>query len=124
MAKKVVEATINGEQTEFLCEPRQSLLEVLRDVVELTGSKEIEIQFRRELMLSRQIAHRNVCKIFDLGRHVEQGEPDMLFLTMEFLSGETLAERLKKGADGRVRYGEMTRQTHGLVATTGLSGSN
>jgi len=41
MAKKVVvEATINGEQTEFLCEPRQSLLEALRDVLELTGSKE------------------------------------------------------------------------------------
>ncbi len=41
MAKKtLVEATINGEQVEFLCEPRQSLLETLRDVVELTGSKE------------------------------------------------------------------------------------
>src|SRR6266436_10100548 len=38
--KTVVEATINGEQTEFLCEPRQSLLEVLRDVLGLTGSKE------------------------------------------------------------------------------------
>lgn len=41
MAKKVhVEATINGEPTEFLCEPRQSLLEVLRDVLHLTGAKE------------------------------------------------------------------------------------
>jgi aerobic carbon-monoxide dehydrogenase small subunit len=41
MAKKTqIEATINGETTEFLCEPRQSLLEVLRDVLELTGSKE------------------------------------------------------------------------------------
>ena len=41
MAKKtVVETTINGELTEFLCEPRQSLLEVLRDELELTGSKE------------------------------------------------------------------------------------
>jgi carbon-monoxide dehydrogenase small subunit len=41
MAKKtVVEATINGEPMEFLCEPRQSLLETLRDVLELTGSKE------------------------------------------------------------------------------------
>jgi len=38
--KTVVEATINGEQTEFLCEPRQSLLEVLRDVLGMTGSKE------------------------------------------------------------------------------------
>jgi carbon-monoxide dehydrogenase small subunit len=41
MSKKVlVETTINGEAAEFLCEPRQSLLETLRDVLELTGSKE------------------------------------------------------------------------------------
>src|SRR3954466_15107852 len=41
MAKKVqVTATINGEETDFLCEPRQSLLEVLREVVGLTGAKE------------------------------------------------------------------------------------
>lgn len=40
-AKKThVSATINGEQVEFLCEPRQSLLEVLRDTLRLTGSKE------------------------------------------------------------------------------------
>jgi carbon-monoxide dehydrogenase small subunit len=31
---------INGRPTEFLCEPRQSLLEVLRDELRLTGSKE------------------------------------------------------------------------------------
>jgi len=35
-----VTATINGEPQEFLCEPRQSLLEVLREVVGLTGTKE------------------------------------------------------------------------------------
>ena len=41
MASKVrVETTINGEPTEFLCEPRQSLLECLRDVLHLTGTKE------------------------------------------------------------------------------------
>ena len=41
MSKKtVVETTINGETMEFLCEPRDSLLEVLRDELELTGSKE------------------------------------------------------------------------------------
>src|SRR5215467_7585148 len=38
--KTLVEANINGEAVEFLCEPRQSLLECLRDVLELTGSKE------------------------------------------------------------------------------------
>ena len=41
MSGKVhVETTLNGEQVEFLCEPRQSLLEVLRDVLGFTGSKE------------------------------------------------------------------------------------
>lgn len=41
MSKKLhVSTTINGENTEFLCEARQSLLEVLRDVLHFTGSKE------------------------------------------------------------------------------------
>jgi carbon-monoxide dehydrogenase small subunit len=41
MTKKVwVQATINGEETEFLCEPRESLLEVLRERLGLTGAKE------------------------------------------------------------------------------------
>ena len=41
MSKKVqVQATINGDETDFLCEPRNSLLEVLRDNLTLTGAKE------------------------------------------------------------------------------------
>jgi carbon-monoxide dehydrogenase small subunit len=41
MVKKViVEAIINGDPIELLCEPRQSLLEVLRDELDMTGSKE------------------------------------------------------------------------------------
>ncbi len=35
-----VQTTINGEPVEFLCEPRQSLLEVLRETLGLTGAKE------------------------------------------------------------------------------------
>ena len=35
-----VQARINGEEVDFLCEPRQSLLEVLREVLGLTGAKE------------------------------------------------------------------------------------
>ena len=35
-----VTTTINGEPMDFLCEPRQSLLEVLRDELDMTGSKE------------------------------------------------------------------------------------
>jgi carbon-monoxide dehydrogenase small subunit len=41
MPRKVqVQTKINGEDVEFLCEPRQSLLEALRDIVGLTGTKE------------------------------------------------------------------------------------
>jgi aerobic carbon-monoxide dehydrogenase small subunit len=41
VAKKIhVSTTINGEPIEFLCEARQSLLEVLRDTLHLTGAKE------------------------------------------------------------------------------------
>ena len=41
MARKThVQTTINGETVELLCEARQSLLEVLRDELHLTGAKE------------------------------------------------------------------------------------
>ena len=41
MAKKrVISASINGDAVEFLCEPRQTLLEVLRDNLDMTGTKE------------------------------------------------------------------------------------
>ena len=40
MAKQHVTATLNGNGVEFLCETRQTLLEVLRDELYLTGTKE------------------------------------------------------------------------------------
>jgi len=40
MARTYVQTTLNGTQTDFLCEPRESLLEVLRDNLGLTGAKE------------------------------------------------------------------------------------
>ncbi len=40
MAKIHVNTTINGAPTEYLCDANQTLLEVLRDSLGLTGSKE------------------------------------------------------------------------------------
>ena len=40
MAKVHVTATVNGDDVEFLCEPDETLLDVLRDGLHLTGSKE------------------------------------------------------------------------------------
>ncbi len=40
MAKHHNEATVNGDPVEFLCETEETLLDVLRDTLHLTGSKE------------------------------------------------------------------------------------
>ena len=40
MAKHHVTTTVNGDETEFLCETQQTLLDCLRDELGLTGSKE------------------------------------------------------------------------------------
>ena len=40
MSKIHVTTTVNGDEVEFLCEPDETLLDVLRDELHLTGSKE------------------------------------------------------------------------------------
>lgn len=40
MSKRHVKATIDGDSAEFLCEDHQTLLDVLRDVLHKTGTKE------------------------------------------------------------------------------------
>ncbi|MBL6951510.1 MAG: (2Fe-2S)-binding protein [Alphaproteobacteria bacterium] len=40
MAKQHITTTINGEESEYLCEAQETLLDVLRDQVGLTGTKE------------------------------------------------------------------------------------
>ncbi len=40
MSKFHISATVNGEPVEYLCDPKQTLLDVLRDELNLTGSKE------------------------------------------------------------------------------------
>src|SRR5258708_26985987 len=40
MSKHHISTILNGEPTEFLCEPQLTLLDVLRDELHMTGSKE------------------------------------------------------------------------------------
>ncbi len=40
MAKHHIQAQVNGDEVEFLCETEETLLDVLRDTLHLTGSKE------------------------------------------------------------------------------------
>ena len=53
-------------------------------------------RFKREVHLARKVTHPNVCRIFDLYHHSLQGREEVVFVSMEFLRGETLAERLKR----------------------------
>ncbi|MFL6200774.1 MAG: tetratricopeptide repeat protein [Thermoanaerobaculia bacterium] len=48
-------------------------------------------RFRREIQLARKVTHPNVCRIFDVAFH-----GSTIFLTMELLEGETLAQRLRR----------------------------
>jgi serine/threonine protein kinase len=70
----------------------------------VADSESMIAHFKREIALSRTIAHPNVCKVYDLDRHDERGR-STLFLTMEFLAGETLEARLKHS--GAMREAEM-----------------
>jgi len=56
-------------------------------------------RLRREALLARKITHPNVCRIFDILRHQRAGEEsgeEFAVLSMELLSGLTLAEHLKQ----------------------------
>ncbi len=50
-------------------------------------------RFEREAKTVATLSHPHICPVFDVGR---EGEID--FLVMEYLEGETLAQRLRKGA--------------------------
>jgi hypothetical protein len=52
-------------------------------------------RFKREIQLARRIAHPNVCRVYELFEDRTGPEP-RLFLTMELVEGETLAERLRR----------------------------
>jgi tetratricopeptide (TPR) repeat protein len=57
-------------------------------------------RFKREIYLARRVTHPNVCRIFDVGFHVQRTEDGIeqriIFLTMELLGGETLSQRLRQ----------------------------
>jgi serine/threonine protein kinase/tetratricopeptide (TPR) repeat protein/TolB-like protein len=52
-------------------------------------------RFRREVQLARQVTHRNICRIFDVG-HDELDGRHLEFLTMEYVEGVTLASYIKQ----------------------------
>jgi serine/threonine protein kinase/Tol biopolymer transport system component len=58
----------------------------------LSASAEVRQRFEREAKTISQLSHPHICALYDVGR---EGETE--YLVMEYLEGETLAERLAKG---------------------------
>jgi tetratricopeptide (TPR) repeat protein len=70
---------------------------------EIASNPEILNRFKQEVRLARRITHPNVCRTFDIEREARVVDPargtnlEFVFLTMEFLQGETLDARIKRG---------------------------
>jgi serine/threonine protein kinase len=59
---------------------------------QLSDNPELKQRFEREARTVSSLNHPHICQLFDVG---SQDGTD--FLVMEFLDGETLAERLRRG---------------------------
>ncbi len=79
---------------------------------EIATDRETIERFKNELKFSRKIAHRHVCKMYDLG---EEGE--IPFITMECVKGKTLKSLLREEGklDEREVTGVATQICEGLV---------
>jgi Tol biopolymer transport system component len=70
---------------------------------DLAGSPDLRQRFEREARAISALNHPHICVLHDVGR-----QDGIDYLVMEYLEGETLADRLKKGAlplDQALRYG-------------------
>jgi eukaryotic-like serine/threonine-protein kinase len=57
---------------------------------ELASNPQILQRFKQELVLARQVTHRNVARVYDLG-----AAGDLKFISMEFIEGKELASILE-----------------------------
>jgi eukaryotic-like serine/threonine-protein kinase len=58
----------------------------------LSEKPEAHVRFEREARAVSSLNHPNICQLYDVGE-----QNGMRYLVMEYLQGETLADRLKKG---------------------------
>jgi tetratricopeptide (TPR) repeat protein len=69
---------------------------------EIATDPQTRERFRHEIQLARRVTHPNVCRVFDIFHHHSHDSgspsptPDVTFVTMELLKGETLSERLRR----------------------------
>jgi hypothetical protein len=64
----------------------------------LFGDERALARLTSEVAIAHRVTHPNVCRTFDLGvdRSTVPGAPPILFLTMEYIEGQTLAFHLRQ----------------------------
>ena len=70
----------------------------------LSSSPEVRQRFEREAKTISQLSHPHICALYDVGH-----EGDVEYLVMELLEGETLSDRLARGAlplEQTLRFGQ------------------
>src|SRR5437867_1201291 len=91
---------------------RQVAVKILPD--HFARNVSFKIRFEREAKTISQLSHPNICALYDVGEN---------YLVMELLDGETLAERLTKGAlplDDVLKYGTQIAQALGRAHRAGI----
>jgi serine/threonine protein kinase/Tfp pilus assembly protein PilF len=58
---------------------------------EISADKNTIDRFRNELKIARDVSHKNICRMYDLGR-----EAGSYFITMEYVSGEDLKSFIRR----------------------------
>jgi len=69
----------------------------------LSSSPELRLRFEREAKTISQLSHSHICALYDVGN-----QDGIEYLVMEYLEGETLADRLARGSmplEQTLRYG-------------------
>ena len=69
---------------------------------------QLKQRFEIEARTLAALSHPHICSIFDVGLEASTDSESVAFLVMEYLEGETLAERLARGAlplDQALRFG-------------------
>ncbi len=85
---------------------------------QLSSSPERRDRLEREARTISQLSHSHICALYDIGR---EGDTD--FFVMEYLEGDTLAERLNKGPlpfEQVCRYGAEIAEALGTAHAAGV----
>jgi Tol biopolymer transport system component len=85
---------------------------------QLSSSPELRERLEREARTISQLSHPHICALYDIGR---EGDTD--FFVMEYLEGQTLAERLEKGSlpfEQVCRYGGEIAEALGTAHAAGV----